>query len=141
MSVNGNGTPPQRPAPPPPNQNAENAQLAMIEQVTARLQADLEARVTNNKAGLALLARRGIQPDAAYMLDMHIQSLRASMAATMGASGPMWELHSRLAFELEVEKFIARAMEEGTKAQLAMGGSMSATQIRQMARQTGTYGG
>lgn len=141
MSVNGNGIPARQPGPPPSNPAAENAQLAMIQQALASMQAALQEKISVNRAGLEELARRGIQLDPVYILDLQIATLRASVAETMGAGGQVWEMHARLAYEDAVASFIDHARTEGAKAQLGLGGSLSAAAIRQMARKTGTYGG
>jgi hypothetical protein len=138
MSTNGMSA---GPVPPPSSTNAEEAQLAMIEQAAGFLSACLHEKITANRAGLEDLVSRGIQIDPGRILGLQVVSLREAIAETMGASGPLWSLRAQLAFEIAVGDFIAHARTQGTKAQLAMGGSLNATQIRQMARQTGTYGG
>lgn len=110
--------------------------------VAAEFQAAFLVLVEQNKAGLADLRRQGIQFDMGVLLSAQIECLYRTIGEVMGPEqGPRFIELAKLRWEQAIEREIANAMEQGTKHQLAMGGSFSPSMIRELARASGTYGG
>jgi hypothetical protein len=119
---------------------ARHAQLA-FEQAVAQLGAELNALVQKNAAEFEALAKRGIRFDPGQLLSARIDMLMSSVAQAFGPQGQLWELQARLANERNIEQHLERAGSQGRLAQLAAGGSFSPAMLRELATQTGTYGG
>ena len=110
--------------------------------VVLEFQAEFARLVAQNKADFELLKTRGIQFDMGILLSGQIECLYRSIAEVMGPEqGPRFVELAKLRWEQAIAKEIANAKEQGTKHVLALGGSMSPGQIRELARATGTFGG
>lgn len=110
--------------------------------VAAQFRAEFVALVEKNKAGFETLKRQGIQFDMGILLTAQIECLARTVGEVMGPEqGPRFVELAKLRWEQAIEREIANAMEQGTKHQLAMGGSFSPAMIRELARASGTYGG
>jgi hypothetical protein len=105
------------------------------------IQAEFEALVERNKAGLASLQREGINLDPLSLVHARIDHLIDQISMFAGPDGPRWALYTRLEFERRIAENLENARKEGTKANLAMGGKFTPSMIRDLARQSGTFGG
>lgn len=105
------------------------------------LEGQLTTLLQQNVADIQELNRRGIGFDQNQITNARIDTVINAIAQALGPQGEIWSLQCRLAFETAMAENVALAKKEGTKAQLAAGSSMSASNIRQLARQTGTFGG
>jgi hypothetical protein len=107
----------------------------------AALSAQLNALVQQNVADFQDLMRRGIKFDQNQITNARIDSVIGAIAQALGPQGQLWELQCRLSFEQSMAANLEQAKAEGTKAVLSQGGLLTPEGIRDLARQTGTYGG
>lgn len=129
------GTAPPAPAP-------ARQQLPPPSDVLRMMEQRLEALVRQNMADIHGLQAKGIGFDPGQIINGRIDALMLAVAQAFGPeNGPAWLLQARLAFEEQMAQNLDLAKREGTKVQLAQAGSATAGDIRQLARQTGTYGG
>lgn len=121
-----------------------NGRVLTPEQQLAHMKAQLEqellALVERNKAGFADLQRQGINFDQSQILSARVDTLINSIASAFGPQGEVWAVQCRLDWEQFVAQQIAAASEQGTKAQLSLGGRFTPEMIRQLARETGSVG-
>lgn len=104
-------------------------------------QGRLDTLKAANAQGLQELARQNVGFSEGAMLASRIEVLIESFARALGPQGPLWAVQARLAWEEQMEKNIDMARQQSGKAQLTLGSQLSATEIRELARQTGTFGG
>jgi hypothetical protein len=123
------------PGPVPP------ASQPLPQDVIAMLEQRLTAMVQENIKDITALQAAGVTFDQGQVINARIDSLMHSVAMIMGPQGQAWELQAKIAFEEGMQQNIMAAQQQGRKAQLAQAGSFSASDIRQVARATGTYGG
>ncbi len=117
--------------------NGQNANPVLIQ-----LQQQFEQLVAQNRADFEQLAKQGIKFDPFTLIMGQIESLYDTISEAMGpVQGPQFAVLVRLRWEQRIADNIANAKKEAGKAQLAVGGSLSPAQIRDLAKQTGTYGG
>jgi hypothetical protein len=125
--------------PPPRPVDAVQAQFAAR---ISQAGGELEEISRQNVADLKALLQRGIQFDPGQVLDARIDCLMESIAGSLGRpQGDLWKLESMIHFERRMREIILHAQREATKAQLAQGSLLSPGAIRQLASETGTYGG
>lgn len=115
--------------------------IGQPEDPVAALGRQLEALVRQNVANLKELQAGGATFDQAQLINGRIDSLMQSIAQAFGPQGQLWLLQARLAFEEGMAQNLASAKAEGRKAILAQAGNFSPSAIRELARQTGTFGG
>jgi hypothetical protein len=96
--------------------------------------------VAANQARLAELRMMGTSPDPVAFLHARINHLIDAIAAFAGPEGPRWAALTRLRFEQFIASELESADTATTRLQLAQGATMSPAQIRELARQTGTFG-
>ncbi len=109
--------------------------------VVIGLKAQFEQLVAQNRAAFEELARQGIQLDMGTMVMGMVECLYDTLGEIMGPQqGPQFVQLARLRWEQRTAANIAQARNEGRKAQLTLGGSLSPAMIRDLARATGTYG-
>lgn len=125
---------------PQPQQQPQQMDSQQMQLLAAQMEAELNATIERNKAGFAELQRRGINFDGGQVINARIDKLMESIAEVVGPAGQLWLLQARKNFEKLMEEQIANASREGTKAQLAQGGSFTPGMIRQLANETGTFG-
>jgi hypothetical protein len=104
------------------------------------MQAQLDQLVAANKAGFDELAKQGVRFDPATLIMGQIECLYDTIGEAMGPQGPQFVVLARLRWEQRIARNIAEAREQGRKAQLSMGGSFTPAMIRELARNTGTFG-
>lgn len=138
MPQNGHG---QVPGSPPPSQEGVEQVLLMIQARAAQLQRALLGRREANVAGLQEMARKGMSIDPLQVIHMRVDMLVEAIASSLGPEGILWALQCNLAYEERMAQAVAQALSQGTKAQLAMGAILTPSQIRDLARETGTFGG
>lgn len=115
----------------------QEEQLALLQ---AQLEAQLSRLVEQNKDAFTDLQRRGINFDPLSLLGARIDSLISSIAGAFGPQGQVWAVQVRLDWETAVAEQLQAAGQQGTKAQLAVGGQFTPAMIRQLAKETGTLG-
>lgn len=110
---------------------------AVIDMLTSQL----SELVTANEAGFKALAARGIQFDPAQVLNGRIDMLIHSIAELIGPQGRAWALQALIAYEQQTAQNIKAGEQQGRQAQIATAAAFSPSEIRALARQTGTFGG
>lgn len=130
-----------RPSQPDAQQAMASAMADQINQATAEAQAKMAAQVQANIADLQELAAKGIKIDPIQMLNMRIDLIVQEVGKILGPQGMLWVTSCNLAFEQQLAVVIERAKVEGTKAVLGSGALLSPSQIRDLAKQTKTFGG
>jgi len=115
---------------------------AQTDPLTAQFAFEFRRMVEQNKQGFEELKRQGIQFDMGVLLTMQIECLYRTIGEAMGpVEGPRFIELAKLRWEQAIAEQIAKAKDQGTKAQLQAGGSFSPGMIRELARATGTFGG
>jgi hypothetical protein len=114
----------------------QDQQLALLK---AQLEAQLEAQSQQNQQDLLALQARGIGFNDIQMVRARFEVLIESLAAAFGPQGQVWAVQARLDWEQHLAQQVTVAQEQGTKAQLAVGGQFTPSMIRQLAEDTGTF--
>lgn len=128
------------PGPPPPPEGPEQV-LLMIQMQAMQLQNALLERREANRAGLQEMARKGMAIDPMQVIHLRVDMMIESIASSLGPEGILWALRCNLAYEERMGQAVEQAQAQGTKAQLAAGSILTPSQIRNLARETGTFGG
>ena len=113
-----------------------------VDPLALQFRAEFERQCALNKQGFEDLKRQGIQFDLGILLSGQIECLYRSIGEAMGpVEGPRFVELAKLRWEQTIAHEIAQAKAQGTKHQLALGGSFTPGMIRELARASGTYGG
>lgn len=125
--------------------NGHNGQSIMTQEqqlaiMKVQLEGELTQLVEKNRAGFTDLQRRGINFDPGQLMSARVDCLIESIAGAFGPQGEVWAVQVRLDFERFIEAQVAAANEQGRKAQLAAGGLLTPQMIRQLAKETNTFG-
>lgn len=86
------------------------------------------------------LAASGVAPEQTSLVHVRFDCLIDVIAEAMGENGLDFKLLAHVRWQQRLQEKLKEAAKEGTKAVLGMGGLMSPSQIRDLARETGTPG-
>lgn len=104
-----------------------------------QLRQQLDQLQAENLATFAALKAQHIVPDLISLVESKVDSLVDSIAEVSGM-GQHFQLLAHVRFQQKLKEQLAVAQKEGTKAVLGSGSLLSAAQINELARETGTPG-
>jgi hypothetical protein len=119
----------------------QQAVLKQLQGKAQELQGELTVLQEANKAEFRQMQLQGLGIDPVQVIHLRISMLIEKIALSLGPQGLLWGLEANLSYEKRMAEVLEEVKGEGAKAQLSVGGALSAEQIRLLAKSTGTFGG